>query len=172
MNTEIYNYILTTSKKIKCKQDIEDVASEVTLILLEKKLMDNELTEPLKNYIKGIIWNYSTTLYNQFRFDTDYIEDNINSHFEIVYDDSNDRMNEDNHIELSPVYVKSMKVIKQYVFDNYYIKRKRLTKWRVFYLNHLGYDYKFIMKRLNIKYQTCIEYKYQAQKEIKILFEI
>lgn len=155
MNNDIYKYVYTITNKVKNKQDKEDVAQEVLLILCKKNLINNELTEGLKNYIKGIVWNYSTTLYNQFNQDTFL----ISSSFDIP--ENQEEVNQSNYSK--EVLIK----IKQYVYSNYYLKGKNLNRWRVFYLWLRGYDYDFISNRLNINRRSCIEYTYLNLKELK-----
>jgi hypothetical protein len=159
MNIETYNYVQKISKTIKNKPDIDDVSQEVLLILLEKNLLDTELTEELKNYIKGIVWNYSTTLYNDFHKDTFAITstaENIPEYTVTV-----------TYLSDSDQYKESLRTIRDYVFRNYYSKNKGLTKWRVFYLQLINNDYQYVSERLGLTYKTCIEYNYQALKEIR-----
>ncbi|MBW3469092.1 RNA polymerase sigma factor [Arthrospiribacter ruber] len=157
MNNQIINYIYKESEKLKNRQDKEDVAQEVVYIILEKGMGDNELDEGLKNYIKGIIWNYSTTLYNQFNKDTFTLTATDIPQYNVTVTYTDER--ED--------YKELTSKIRRYVFENYYSKNKKLTKWRVFYLVLKGYDYRYIADRLKIGYKTAIEYNYQALKEIK-----
>lgn len=159
MNIQIYDYVNTISKSIKNKSDIEDVSQEVLLVLISKGLIDNELTEGLKNYIKGIVWNYSTTLYNDFNKDT----------YSITGDALNipEYVSSSYYISDSVKYKESLRTIKDYVFREYYMKGIGLTKWRVFYLQLVNNDYKYVSDRLGLSYKTCIEYNYQALKEIK-----
>lgn len=159
MNIETYNYVQKISKTIKNKPDIDDVSQEVLLILLEKNLLDSELTEELKNYIKGIVWNYSTTLYNDFHKDTFAITstaENIPEYTVTV-----------TYLSDTEQFKESLRRIRDYVFRNYYKKDKALTKWKVFYLQLINNDYKYVSNRLGLTHQTCIEYNYQALKEIR-----
>lgn len=159
MNIQIYDYVQTVVKSIKNKSDIDDVSQEVLLILISKGLIDSELNEGLQNYIKGIVWNYSTTLYNEFNKDT----------FSITGDALNipEYVSNTSYVSDSILYKESLRTIKDYVFREYYKKGKGLTKWRVFYLQLLNNDYKYVSERLGLTYKTCIEYNYQALKEIK-----
>ncbi|WP_339755151.1 hypothetical protein [Algoriphagus aquimarinus] len=159
MNTETYDYVQKIAKSIKNKSDVEDVAQEVLLILLEKNLLDKELTEGLQNYIKGIVWNYSTTLYNDFRKDTFQITSTVDNIPEYTVSTT--------YLSDSQQYKETLRTIKDYVFRIYYRKGKAITKWRVFYLQLINNDYKYVSKRLGLTYKTCIEYNYQALKEIK-----
>tara|TARA_R110002020_G_scaffold415166_1_gene624589 strand:- start:25 stop:561 length:537 start_codon:yes stop_codon:yes gene_type:complete len=159
MNIDIYNYVQKISKTIKNKSDIEDVSQEVLLILMEKELLQKELTEELQNYIKGIVWNYSTTLYNDFNKDTFAITgtaDNIPEYTVSI-----------SYLSDSEQFKESLRTIKDYVYRNYYRKNKGLTKWRVFYLQLINNDYQYVSQRLGLTYKTCIEYNYQALKEIR-----
>ncbi len=159
MNNETYNFVTTFTKKIKNKSDIEDVQQQVLLILIEKNLIDKELNEGLKNYIKGMIFNISTTIYNQFNKDTFPISNECNS----IIDNDNDS----EYLSESIEYTTTLSIIRKYIFENYYKKKKNLAKWRVFYLQLINNNYKFVSQRLNLNYSTCIEYNYQALKEIK-----
>ncbi|MBC6365786.1 sigma-70 family RNA polymerase sigma factor [Algoriphagus sp. AK58] len=156
MNTEVYNYVYSIANKIKNKSDKEDVAQEVLLILCRKNLVETELTEGLKNYIKGIVWNYSTTLYNQFNQDTFY----INSTFDQI-DSTEDEINESNFSN------EVLRKVKNYVYQNYFIKGRNLNRWRVFYLWYRGYNYDYISNRLKINRRSCVEYTYLNLKELK-----
>ncbi|WP_200974443.1 RNA polymerase sigma factor [Echinicola sp. 20G] len=160
MNSNIYDYVESVCKTIKNKEDFEDVRQEVLLILCEKELIDKPLTDRLKNYIKGIVWNYSTTFYKQFHYGINYLSEEEREIPDFVPD-------EVYYIEDTPLFKSTLNEIKQYVFKNYYLIDKKLTRWRVFYLVIKGYSYKEIAKRLSVTYQTAIEYNYKCMKEIK-----
>lgn len=161
MNTEIYDYVTTFTKKIKNKEDVNDVQQQVLLILCEKNLIQSKLDDGLKNYIKGIVFNVSTTLYNKFNYNTTYFPEG----FDIEHQ-------EEEPVDEKKVYNQLMSKIKKLVLEKYYKKNKSITKWKVFYLYQKGYGYKYIQKRLNISYQTAIEYNYQCMKEIKQRFKL
>jgi len=171
MNNDIYNYVLKTCKKIKCKDHIEDVQQEVMLVLIEKQIHTGELTEGLKNYIKGIIWNVSHTFYHKMKPDNvEPIERNSSEGFTGLKTDKREWMeldidssSGDEDLKLREMYSD----IKKYVFKNYYSRGRDLTRWKVFYLILRGYDYKYIYNRLGIKYSSAIEFNYLCWNEIK-----
>jgi len=159
MNNEVYEYTVKQTNRIKNKFDKKDVQQQVMLVLIEKKLHTEKLEDWLQNYIKGIIWNVSTTLHNQFNQDT-Y---SLTTAHNLLYDESI----KVDYIEDRPDYKELISKIKLYVFNTYFSKGKSMTKWKVWYLVHRNWDYKDIATRLNISYRTAIEYQYQALQEIK-----
>lgn len=160
MNNETYKYVQQICKKIKNKEDIEDTQQNVFLILIEKDLINKPLTIELQNYIKGIVWNTSTTLYNQFNQDTFELTATANNIQDYID-------NEPEYVSDSIEFITSLSLIKKYVFENYYKKKKNLMKWRVFYLQLINNDYRYVSDRLKLTHSTCIEYNYLALKEIK-----
>jgi DNA-binding NarL/FixJ family response regulator len=158
MNQQIYDYVEQLCKKVKNSDDREDVMQETLTILCEKGLINEVLTLRLKNYISGIVWNYSTTLFNDFH--------NAVSNPSISGELIPDYVVTSTYTSEREDYRKMMGHIKKYVFDNYYKKNKKLTKWRVFYLVLQGYSYKEIMARLGVAYKTVVEYNFQTVKEI------
>lgn len=159
INQEIYDYVQEISKKIKNRDDREDVAQETLTILCEKNIIGEPLTPRLREYIKGIVWNYSTTLFNDFH--------NAVSNRTYNADALPDYVITGTYTEDREDFKQLLSVIRSYVFNNYYKKGKKLTKWRVFYLILKGYSYKDIMVRLNIAYKTVVEYNFQTTTEIK-----
>ncbi|SHN29847.1 hypothetical protein SAMN04488057_117109 [Cyclobacterium lianum] len=157
MNLDVYNYVNTISKRIKNKPDIPDVQQEVLLILCNKDLINKPLDNKLKNYIKGIVFNYSTTLYKSFNWNVNSLEG-----LTIV-----DLKKEVTSICDSDAYKDMIFRIRRYVFENYYLVNKKITRWKVFYLYFKSYSYKEIAIKLNITYHTAIEYNYKCIKELK-----
>ncbi|MDR7130702.1 hypothetical protein J2X69_003059 [Algoriphagus sp. 4150] len=160
MNTEIYDYVKSTCLLIKNKIDYEDVIQEVMIVLIEQNKHNDQLTTILKNYIKGIVWNCSTRIYNQFNKDMDC---NIKSFDHLIDDCDSERF----YLEDTTEYKRLITDIRSYVFTNYFIKRKHLNRWRTFYLRLKGYNSKYIGTRLNITQQSATEYYYLCVKEIK-----
>lgn len=158
MNVRIYSYVQEICRKIKNKSDYDDVVQNVMLILCEKGLVDKTLDDGLKNYIKGIVFNNSTTLFNK---DSQYVEMVTTDIKDLQHDQEEEYFQMD--VNLGLMYSH----IKKYVFDNYYMKERSLVRWKVFYLRLKGYDYHYIKKRLNITYCTALEYYSKSCIELK-----
>ena len=126
------------------------------LVLIEKGLHTKPLDEGLKNYIKGIIFNISTTIYNENSKYTDFsIPDIPETETELE--------NLEYEIQLNQMY----SVIKSYVYDKYYKTGKGLNRWRILYLRMKGYSYDEICNRLGIQYYSAIQLYYLCKKELK-----
>jgi hypothetical protein len=158
MNMEIYDFVYDLSRRIKNADDREDVAQETLTILCEQGTINDPLTPKFKNYIKGIVWNYSTTLFNDFHNPVSNMTISASDlpAYNATVTPTGDR--ED--------YKRVMSMIRDYVFRNYYKKGRKLTKWRVLYLILNGYSYKEVVARLGIKYKTVVEYNTKAVEEI------
>ncbi|MBS9525247.1 hypothetical protein KI659_14610 [Litoribacter alkaliphilus] len=159
MNQEIYNYVLTTAKKIKNPSQYEDVVQDTMLAILEKGLQDNELTPELQNYIAGIIYNTNTSIFNQ---EIKYTELSP-SDFEIEEEEAYSEEETQSENQLRQMYG----TIKQYIFQNYYSKGKNVKRWKVWYLRLKGYGYDYIFQKLGISYYTAIQYNYLCNNELK-----
>jgi hypothetical protein len=163
MNNDKFNpatlkYVYQISKRIKHQPHREDVVQDVVITLMGKDLHSVPLDDGLRNYIKGIIWNVSTSFYNKMNnknmtFTGDYTE----ACYSVIpcMGDAKDRTDE------------MYGLIKRYVFDNYYMKEKSLTRWKVFYLRMKGYDYHFIKNKLGVTYYTALEYYSKSCIELK-----
>ncbi|SIS88748.1 sigma-70 RNA polymerase sigma factor region 4 domain-containing protein [Belliella pelovolcani] len=163
---QVHNYVIKQTEKIKNKEDYDDVVQSVLLVLIQKNLYNTECDDKLKNYIKGIIWNISTTIYKQGYYYTTYT-DCIND-YEYIYNTNNNE--EPFYIDETEEYKKLLHNIRTYIFENYYKKNKSIIKWKCWYLKLKGYDYRYISDRLNLTYKSCIEYNYKCNTEIKSKF--
>ncbi|WP_215225871.1 RNA polymerase sigma factor [Echinicola shivajiensis] len=156
MNQNIYNYVNKITNRIKHKNDIEDVVQNVLMILCEKNLINNELNDTLKNYIKGIVFNQSVTFYKAIHQNQYELSPNITYKLTDEADDTN------NDHQVSELY----STLKTYVFRQYYSRGKNITRWKVYYLRLKGWNYNEIFARLGISYKTAIQYFYLCDKEI------
>ena len=164
MNIETYKYVNEIVKRIKNRFDQEDVAQEVLCLLIEKDLLDIELDNGLKNYIKGIIWNISTHYYNHYN-DAQCKDVEPIKHF-IPYNED-DELN----IEAEKKYKLLLSALKYYILNSYKKKNKSYTIFKVWYLRHKNYSYEYIMKKLGLGYKTCIESNYLGKKKVLELFK-
>ncbi|ERM82366.1 hypothetical protein P872_18385 [Rhodonellum psychrophilum GCM71 = DSM 17998] len=149
MTNELYKYVIQISKKIKNKEDIEDVQQIVFLQLCEKDIINNQLDEELKKIILGIVWNCSTKFYNQNKLknasSVEYIPDNNQIYLSPE--------NEEKLINEGKIEKEILGKLKKFIFENYYKKNKILhyKKFRIWYLSYLGWSYKRINKKVDIK---------------------
>lgn len=156
---EVLNYVRTVANKVRHKAHREDVVQDVMIVLIGKGLYEAKLDDGLKNYIKGIVWNISTTFFNKMKnanmtFTGDFSTVNY------VYVEEEEENDPEN---LAAMYT----MIKKYVFENYYLKGRSVVRWKVFYLRLKGYDYPFIKERLGITYYTSLEYYSKSCIELK-----
>ncbi|MEB2775220.1 NUMOD1 domain-containing DNA-binding protein [Algoriphagus sp. D3-2-R+10] len=139
MNTEIYNYVNQHTKKIKNKEMIDDTIQDVLLIIIEKGLIDSELTPELKKIILGVIWNVSHSnftneerKYQQISEDFD-VPDSIDS-------------NTNSKSKLEAIFPK----LRRHIINKYMKKGKDITPFKCWYLFYLGYSPKEISNRLDV----------------------
>jgi hypothetical protein len=158
INNAVYNYVIEISNKIKCKDHKEDVVQDVMIVLIGKGLHKANLDEGLKNYIKGIVWNVSTTFFNKMNnYAVTFTDSSPGVNYVYVSDNEPETQNTD----------KLYSLIKAYVFKNYYLPGKSVMRWRVFYLRLKGYDYQYIKTRCGIGYSSALEYYSKSCIELK-----
>ncbi|MDR7130703.1 hypothetical protein J2X69_003060 [Algoriphagus sp. 4150] len=158
MNAEVYNYVKEQTKKIKNKEMIDDTIQDVALVLIEKGLIDCELSSELKKVIQGIIWNVSHSNFS-----------NVERKYQQISEDYDVPDPTDNNTNTTSKLEAIFPKLRQHIINKYMRKGKNITPFKCWYLFYLGYSPKEIAIRLNItNEEASIKVRY-ISKIIKTL---